>query len=215
MSLVRARQRSLTAITPHNANKRFIIPKRQRELQFAGDTFIALPDASIIENGGEQTIGWTARLDEWSDVRSVWATNDGLQLFQLRLDTVAFQWDRTGAGPSNIFGGQVTQGVQYVITQQRVIAGSNVETIVDKLGTSLNGKPTAPVWVGAWAIGETLSGPVGRALIVMIRDFRIFNDAGVLIHHWPINDNVEDGGTILDVVGGQDGILTLGAGGWR
>lgn len=49
------------------------------------------------------------------------------------------------------------------------------------------------------ARGTSTARWVGR-----LRDFKVFNDVGTLVHHWPINDNSS---TIVDVVGGVNGTL--------
>ena len=55
-----------------------------------------------------------------------------------------------------------------------------------------------------------------KSLIGKIRDFKIWSDfaGNTLIHHWPINTEVGDGGNIPDIVGGEDATLTLGGGSW-
>ena len=55
---------------------------------------------------------------------------------------------------------------------------------------------------------------VGTPWIGVVREFKIYSgDFGTLLHHYPIN---EGGGTVInDLVGGQDGTLTIGSGGWN
>lgn len=51
----------------------------------------------------------------------------------------------------------------------------------------------------------------------VIKDVKVYDGliTDPVIHHWPVNDNVTDGGIIKDVIGGLDGILTLGTGFWE
>jgi len=52
-----------------------------------------------------------------------------------------------------------------------------------------------------------------------VANFAVYSDEAKdpsnLIHFWAIDDNVEDGGTIIDSVGGDNGTLTLGSGEWK
>lgn len=78
------------------------------------------------------------------------------------------------------------------------------DTQVANLGVGANDEP---LLIGRDAIVSRWAGSIW--------DVKVYDgDFGLLLHHWPIDDNAMDGGTIRDVVGGLDGTLTLGAGSW-
>ena len=100
---------------------------------------------------------------------------------------IAIEWN-AGAGASNSadFNGE---------TQPRT-KGSDTATGFLVIGRRTTG-PT-PFWLGT------------------IRDVKVYDSdvGGTLLHHWPIDDGVGDGGEITDIVGGEHGTLTLGTGSW-
>ncbi len=75
---IRARQRAFTALSPHADNRHVIIPKRahQPQLFFAGDTFISLPDSTVISNSALNGMSYTLRLAEFTNNRYIWSSED-------------------------------------------------------------------------------------------------------------------------------------------
>ena len=187
---------------------------RVPELQFAGDTFITLPDASVIVNSGTDRFSYTFRADDLSSNRYIWNSADDIDFDRISLDTTRWGTRRGNILVNYSALGGLQEGVEYelfarwgpVQTLEPQIPGVGSGSSAAFDGTDNTG--------GTWWIGKRDLSP-GEEWIGMIKDFRIFNSAGVVVHHWPINDGVADGGLIRDIIGGQDGVLTLGAGSWE
>ena len=178
------------------------------QLIFGGDTLITIPsgpwDASKVS-----TVTYTVRMDDYTGNHDVWGTNDGQQFSRFRGPAADFLTTRGGVNDT-LLTLITTQGVMYDVTESVAVPGTN-DVSLSLIGAEAGTVGAAGVSAGVWRIGDR-SG--GLPWVGIIREFKIFNAVGTLTNHWPIDDNVGDGGTIVDIVGGLNGILTLGSGSW-
>ena len=211
--VIRPRQRTQTALFPHSHNKRFLVPKRVpfltvNRLFFAGDTQIVVAAFSL-DAAQESKITYACRQDSYDGTDSkAWSVGAGSEILW-RLATLDVRCKRGGGAGAPIVSTVI--GVVYSEIQEITAPAGTVEFI---LAPGLSG------FAGVAAAGVDNSLQIGAGngftspWIGVISDFKFFDAAGTLINHWPINDDVGDGGTIVDIVGGLDGILTLGSGFW-
>ncbi len=159
------------------------------------------------------TVEYTARLDGFVALTAdVWRTGDE-QSFGRWQPAPAYRVGRTTGG-KNIVGPATAfvLGTTYTVTEAIDPPGTATVTF-SGLGTaSTTGLGTTSIpSPGPWAIGPRFGSDEWNGYI---KDFKVKDETGTLIHHWPINDNVADGGTIKDVVGGMDGVLDMQSGSW-
>jgi hypothetical protein len=178
-----------------------------RQLLFALDTAIRLPSGPFDASKGSK-IEYTVRNDNTAANADIWGTDTGANYGRMR--TGDFRSFRGSSG-GNIGAIAHVQGVQYDATEEVVTPGTCTVTF-DGLGSGDANVGATGVDTGPWQIGGRAS---GQGIIGVIKDFKIYNEVGTLIHHWPINDDVADGGEITDIVGGLNGTLVLGAGQWE
>ena len=184
------------------------------ELQFAGDTFITLPDSSVIVDNALASMSYTCRLDEYvTSNRYIWAEDGGNSYGSFRVTTLDFRGFHSNSGVNFDQLTPLTEGVEFDVVEQWGPVGT-LTLSIKTLGTQSLAANVATPNAGPWSIGQRLLTGTSQ-WIGMIKNLRLNDDAGVVIHHWPINDNVKDGGIIRDIVGGQHGQLTLGAGVWK
>jgi hypothetical protein len=176
-------------------------------LLFALDTAIRLPSGPFDASKGSK-IEYTVRNDNIAANADIWGVDSGFNYGRMR--TADFRSFRGNSG-GNIGEIAHVQGVQYDVTEEVVTPGTCTVTF-DGLGSGDATVGATGADVGPWQIGGRVG---GQGIIGVIKDFKIYDESGTLLHHWPINDNVADGGEITDIVGGLHGTLTLGAGQWE
>ena len=175
---------------------------------FAGDTRIEVNGYSF-DNSKLNTIEYSLRLDDWTSLRIPYAVGlDPTATWRdLQLDI------RLTRGGINVTLPTLrpVQGVVYIGIQE-------IHNPVGTLDYILAPGQNDVVTVGTTGISTDLFICANQAFsspwIGIVADFKIFDAVGFLQNHWPIDDDVINGGTIVDVAGGQDGILTLGSGQW-
>ena len=210
--LIRPRQRSLTAVSPHQGNENVLVPNRRRggsRLTFAPDTVITTP-ASIdfIASAPGQVFEYNARADDLVTINlDAWGSSPSVTFYDRWRTNIDLRVFRGNSGGNNILTG-FGEGVDLKVTVEMFLAG--------QARISLNDAVLATQTVGITdALGESLligNRPAGNGFNGSIWDFKIYSSPGVLAHHWPID---EGGGTVIrDIVGGLDGTLTLGGGSW-
>ena len=220
MSFLRARQRTITALSPHPGNPTHLIPSRpiaqfaagRKLLNFAGDTVITVAGFSI-DLSKVSKYEYSVRVDE-----SVTFNLGifGYQTVDVGNDFNFSQWRaqgdlrcyRSGVGqdyPISPVVGTVYIGVQEIWQP----AGTLEYVLPPSISFTQTNFGITGIDTGLLIGNDTFTGWEG-----ILADFKVFDATGFLQNHWPIDDDVIDGGTIVDVAGGQDGILTLGSGEW-
>jgi len=191
----------------------FPIPKTRKQLHFALNTYIDCPGASISANLGAGTANgwvWDVIVDaQQSETNQHWTQNRGMgNRFGYRQTGIPFLVYNNSADFPNAnipTDTLITLHVDPGTTNSFARLNNESDRSTDNQSVNSIVNP------GTVVIGHLFSTVQG-----VIRDFKVFNNAGTtLLHHWPIDDDVEDGGTIVDVVGGANGILVLGDGEWE
>lgn len=182
------------------------VPPTRKILLFAEDTTISFAngpwDASKV-----QRIEYKVRCDDLVTNRDIWGTDDGNNYGRFR-SLLDFRVFRGGSG-GNLGSLDIDTGTIYDVEEKVDPAGTATVTI------NTIGAQSALVGASGISAGWRIGGRVGGfGWIGSIVDFKIYDATDTLVHFWPIDDNVADGGTIVDVVGGLNGTLTLGSGQW-
>jgi hypothetical protein len=174
------------------------------QLNFAADTFIQLPSGPFDASKGSK-LEYVCRNDDTTVNRDAWGTDSGQSYGRFR--TADFRAFRSGTG-GNIGAIAHVQGVEYASTEDVATPGT-INVTMGALGPASAGVAATGLDTGAWRIGGRLT---GTGWVGLIKDFKIYDESSILIHHWPINEG--SGTNIVDIVGGLNGTLTLGSGTW-
>ena len=212
-SFLRARQRTMTGLFPHPGNRTHLIPNRpisqfvlgRKLLLFAVDTFVTVT-GFVLDDTKQNTIEYSVRIDNLDANRIPFSFLTG-SAHTVLFTPSGMRVNRGGVN-SNV-NEQFVPGVVYIPVQEIVVPVGTLEYV-------LAPGQTSTVSVGTTGLNtDLLIGKRGSdGWVGIIADFKVFDNLGALQNHWVIDDDVIDGGTIVDVAGGQDGILTLGSGSW-
>lgn len=183
---------------------------RSRTLLFANDTFITIA-ALAVDSSKENVIEYDVRLDDQTADHSIWGTAANDNFTRWRFATTDIRALRGGVGTNfttlTIVPGRFYVRVREVFTPAGTLDYQLAPGESQSSATLGNTGTDTGLTIGRG--GGAIDNWVGR-----ISNFKVFDGIGQLQNHWPIDDDVVDGGIIKDISGGQDGILTLGAGSW-
>ena len=187
---------------------------RQYELQFEEDTSIDLPIGWDYRDAGRLDI--TYRLDQTTggfraffgdtsnDNRLAWRDDDDDYTFKID------DSNNTFANPPD----EITRDTYETITLHWPGSGGNISIQVNG-GTARSVSGSTNILTDNISLGRNFgsffNGWKGR-----LKDVKYYgagNDEEIT-NWWKIDDNVANGGTITDILGGEDGTLSLGSGSW-
>ena len=167
------------------------------------------PSQFVRDNLKGDRVEYSVRLDERSANRGLYGFTVGADFTRWRGTQQDVSMNR-GTNQANFTSILPVVGIVYLGVQEINLPPGTLEYILEPgvretvtLGTA-----------GVDRTGLIIGNDSGTGWIGIISDFKVFDDIGTLLNHWPIDDDVIDGGTIVDISGGQDGILTLGSGSW-
>jgi hypothetical protein len=181
----------------------------RKVLRFGGNTFISIPGAPF-DPTKVSKIEYEARMDIRNIDRDSYGSDDATWFTRWRVGLNDYRLFRGGVGPVAAALPHAVN-VGYLATEDQDVVGS-VEVTLSNVGTATATVGVTGTSLGPWRIGSRVG---GNGWVGYIKDFKIYDAVDTLTNHWVIDDNVADGGTILDIVGGTNGTLTLGSGSWE
>ena len=226
-ALIRHKQPATTRLFPHADNARYMVPNSVREapepepstfrLVSVGDTIITLPVGLVTTLASKLEYDWQMDDAPPSNNQMPWSSEPTA--------TAARSLRAASTGDFNVERGGVraSTGVffSYACVFLHIEEAVPAPNVVDWTVTPIT-PPGAPS-SGSATVGSALdadslilyqnTAALTAGIVGALRDFKIYDSSAQLIHHWPIDEG--EGTVIADIVGGADGVLSIGAGHWE